>query len=95
MEQLEQSGLHPRNTIGAMSRLRLALEMLADSGAQGSTDVWFISRFTPELIDLLERGFATAEHEVVKRGHRAAEIVRIRITNEGRRAIGQTSLNWH
>ena len=68
--------------------------MLADAGEQGSTDVWFISRFTPELIDLLEKGLATAEREVVKNGHRAVEIVRVRITDEGRRAIGQVSLNW-
>jgi len=71
-------------------RLRLALEMLADAGKQGSADVWFILRFTRELIDLLESGFATAQREVTENGRRAVEIVRARITDEGRRAIGQT-----
>ena len=75
-------------------RLRLALEILADAGERGSTDVSFFSRFTPELIDLVESGFATAEREVVRRRGRPLEIVRIRITDEGRSAIGQASLNW-
>ena len=71
-------------------RLRLALEMLVDAGKHGSADVWFILRFTRELIDLLESGFATAEREVTKNGRRAVEIVRVRITDEGQRAVGQT-----
>ena len=74
--------------------LSLALEILADAGEQGRTDGWFLSRFTPELVDLLESGFATAEHEVVRRRDRYLEFVRVRITDEGRSAIGQTSWNW-
>jgi hypothetical protein len=76
--------------------LRLALEMLADAGEQGSTDVWFFSRFTPEIIDLLESGLATAEREVMRRNGRRHEIVRVRITDEGRRAIGgRSEFNRH
>jgi hypothetical protein len=74
------------STAGATShRLRLALEVLADAGEHGSSDSWFFSRFTLEVLDLLNNGFATAEREIVKNGHRAIEVVRVRITDEGRK----------
>jgi hypothetical protein len=69
-------------------RLRLALEILADAGEHGSTDPSFLARFTPELLDLLDGGFATAEREVLRNGHRVMEIARVRITDQGRRVVG-------
>jgi len=77
-------------------RLRLALEMLADAGAHGTTEFSFVSRFTPELLDLVRDGLATAEREVLRKGRRVIEIVRVRITDEGRRALeGQAGLIRH
>ena len=98
MEHLKQTAPYVRSTVWrAMShRLRLALEVLAHAGEHGSTDSSFFSRFTFELLDLVGSGFATAEREVVRSGQRPVEIVRVRITEEGRRVVGERAdLNQH
>jgi len=64
---------------------KVALEVLADLGEQGTTDSSFFSRFTLELLDLMDGGLATAEREIGPNGRRATEIVRVRITEEGRK----------
>jgi hypothetical protein len=59
-------------------------------------DSSFFSRFTLEVLDLMDGGFATAEREVPRNRHHAMEIVRVRIIDEGRRAVGgQADLNRH
>ena len=74
-------------------RTRLALEMLAAAGQHGSTDPMFLARFTPELLDLMSEGLATAEHEIVVTRGRPFEGARVRITDEGWRALeSQVSL---
>jgi hypothetical protein len=70
-------------------RRRLVLEMLADAGARGRTDPEFLARFTPELLDLVTGGLATAECEVAISGGRPFEVARIRITERGWRAIDE------
>jgi DNA-binding PadR family transcriptional regulator len=77
-------------------RIRLALEMLADAGQHGSTDPMFLARFTPELLDLMSDGLATTEREIrITRG-RPFEVARVKITDEGWRALeGQVSLDQH
>jgi hypothetical protein len=40
------------------------------------------------LAGLVRRGLAAAKHEVMKAGGKAIEVVRVRITAAGRRAVG-------
>jgi hypothetical protein len=61
--------------------------MLADAGARGRTDAEFLARFTPELLDLVTGGFATAECEVAISRGRPFEVARVRITERGWRVI--------
>jgi hypothetical protein len=68
-------------------RRRLVLEMLADAGEHGRSDPAFVARYTPELLDLVETGLATAEREIMIRCGRPFELACIRITEEGWRAI--------
>ena len=68
-------------------RRRLVLEMLADAGEHGRSDPALIARFTPELFDLVRDGLATAKREIMITDGRPFEIARIRITEEGWRAI--------
>jgi hypothetical protein len=68
-------------------RKRRALEMLADAGQRGRTDPPFLARFTPELLDLVRDGLATAEHETMRTRGRAVEVARVRFTDTGRMAI--------
>ncbi len=68
-------------------RRRRVLEMLADAGARGCRDPEFLSRFTPELLDLVTSGLATAECEIATSRGRPFEVARIRITERGWRAV--------
>jgi hypothetical protein len=63
------------------------LEMLADAGERGRADDVFLSRFTPELLDLVREEFAMVEREVKKVRGWPVEVARIRITDAGRKAI--------
>jgi hypothetical protein len=68
-------------------RRHLVLEMLADAGEDGHSDPAFIARYTPELLDLVENGLATAEREIMISCGRPFELACIRITEEGWQAI--------
>ena len=68
-------------------RRRLVLEMLADAGEHGRSDPAFIAGFTPELLDLVGDGLATAEREIMISCGRPFEVACIRITEKGWRAI--------
>jgi len=41
----------------------------------------------PTIVGLVSAGLATAEREVVKAGRKTIEVVRVRITEAGRKAI--------
>jgi hypothetical protein len=68
-------------------RKRRALELLAVSEPNGRVDSLFVARFTGELLDLVRDGLATARREPLGSGRLKVEVVRIRITDAGRRAI--------
>ena len=61
--------------------------MLADAGQRGSADPLFITWFTPELLDLVRDGLATAERATMKSPGRTVEVARVKITDSGRMAI--------
>lgn len=61
--------------------------MLADAGQRGCTDSLFFARFTPELLDLVRDGLATAERQIMRNRGRTVEVALIRITDAGRMAI--------
>ncbi len=68
-------------------RRLLVLGMLADAGARGRIDPEFVARFTPELLDLVSGGLATAAREVTITCGQPAEVARVKITEEGWRVI--------
>jgi len=77
-------------------RRRFALEMLADAGQHGRIDPWFVARFTPELLGLVDDGLATAERVTMRNRGRTVEAARVRITDAGMRAFGgQVSFTRH
>ena len=86
MEHLEQTtACAPRGWRVMNNSQKVALEVLANASEQGTIDSSFFSRFTFEPLDLMDSGFATAECEIAPNGRRAIEIVRVRITEEGRK----------
>ncbi len=64
-----------------------ALEKLADAGERGCADSAFVSRFMPELLDLVEEELATVEREVKKVRGWPLDFARVRITNKGRELL--------
>jgi hypothetical protein len=68
---------------------RSALELLAAAGARGCTEsIMLAHSFEIELLDGLVRdGLATAEPDRVRAGGRSIEVVRVLITDAGRRAL--------
>ena len=68
---------------------RRALEMLADAGEIGSTlDMLVTNGFPAELLaGLVSDGLAMMQGETVKVEERTSEIIRVMITEAGRRAI--------
>jgi hypothetical protein len=68
---------------------RRALKLLADAGPNGFTEhVLLVHGFDIEmLIGLAHDGLATTTVERVKAGRRTIEIVRLRITDAGLRAL--------
>jgi hypothetical protein len=72
------------------SEQRRALALLASSrpGVNAALLVYGHGFKRGVLGGLVRRGLAAAEHEVVMGGDKAVEVVRIRITEAGRRAIG-------
>ena len=74
---------------------RRALELLARSPGSGCTrPLWTAHGFTlATLVGLVRDGLADVQAETVSAGGRTTEIVRVRITAAGRRAIeGQAEL---
>jgi hypothetical protein len=68
---------------------RQALELLA-SGPHGATEELLVLAhgFDGDMIaGLVRRGFATAQRESMKAGGKTVEVVQIKITAAGRRAI--------
>ncbi|HMA75256.1 MAG TPA: hypothetical protein VKP67_27775 [Xanthobacteraceae bacterium] len=61
--------------------------MLADAGQRGSTNPFFVARFTSELLDLVGDGLAIAERATMRSRGRTVEVARIKITDAGRTAI--------
>jgi hypothetical protein len=67
---------------------RRALELLA-SCRDGCTEALMLAHgfTTPQLVELIRAGLATATAERVVAGGKAMEIPRVRITEAGRRAL--------
>jgi hypothetical protein len=72
---------------------RRALELLAAS-PDGCTEAIILAQgFTTDfLVDLVRAGLATAQTERAVVGARSVQVTRIRITDAGRRALGE--LRW-
>lgn len=68
---------------------RRVLELLAASGARGRADSLFVAKFTVELLDLVHDGLATVWPKSIKAKGQTIDFVRIRITDEGLRALDQ------
>jgi hypothetical protein len=75
---------HPRPT-----RIR-ALEALANYGPEGCTEALMLAHgFTVELmVALVRAGLAEVTTDHVVAGARTMEVLRLRITEEGQRALG-------
>jgi hypothetical protein len=67
---------------------RRALELLAAS-PDGATEAILLARglSIDVLVELVRAGLATAKAERVMAGGRSMEVARVRITDEGRRAL--------
>ena len=72
---------------------RRALELLAAS-PDGCTEAIMLAHgFTTDfLVDLIRAGMATSRTERVVAGGRSMEVIRVRITDAGRRALAE--LRW-
>jgi hypothetical protein len=71
---------------------RHVIELLAllSSSPHGATEALLVRAhgFSSDMISgLVRAGLATAERETMKAGAKSVEIVRVRITDDGRRAI--------
>ena len=68
---------------------RWALTLLADSGPGGCPEALLLAHgFTVDVVDgLLSNGLATKHHETMSAGGRMIEVVRVRITDAGRKAL--------
>jgi len=66
-----------------------ALEMLADAESRSNTIEMLIEDGVPaEMVaDLVRNGLASMQGDTVKVGGRAIEIIRVQITDAGKRAI--------
>ncbi len=68
-------------------RRRLVLRKLADAGERGRKDSDFVAQYTPELLELVRAGLATARREIRRTRGRLFEVTCVRITDEGCRAV--------
>jgi hypothetical protein len=68
-----------------------ALELLAGCGTEGCTEAILLARsFTVEqIVELVRAGLARATAEHVAMGRRTLEVARVRITEEGLRALAE------
>jgi len=78
---------------GPKPERRRALELLAAS-PDGCTEAIILAHgFTTDfLVDLIRAGLATAQTERAVVGRRSMQVTRMRITDAGRRALGE--LRW-
>lgn len=83
-------------------RRRLVLGMLAVAGEHGRTDSAFVAQYTPELLELVRGGLATAEREIRRTRGRPFGVTCVRITDEGCRAAkehsqpsAESNRGWH
>jgi hypothetical protein len=72
-------------------RRRLVLRKLAAAGEHGRKESAFVARYTPELIELVRDGLATAKREIRRIRGRLLEVTCVRITDEGCRAVQEHS----
>jgi hypothetical protein len=86
-EEYPMSVLHEERRLGMNQRR--ALELLAAAGERGCTGAGLFNHgFTVGMLaDLVWSGLATGHRETVRVGHRNIKVVRIRITDPGRRAL--------
>jgi hypothetical protein len=78
---------HPRNRRLSL-KARQALELLAVDPHGLAEALLLTYGFTRDLLaGLIDAGLATAQRQRVKVGGRTTEVVRIRITEAGRRAL--------
>jgi hypothetical protein len=76
--------------MGLAADQRQALDMLADAGPRGCTEAIMAAHFGIELLARLVReGLACVEVESVRAGGRTVDVVRMKITDDGRQAIAQ------
>jgi hypothetical protein len=70
---------------------RRALELLADAGPGGCTEAVMLAHgFTiGQMVDLVRAGLATATPQRVKAGREQMEVATLRITDAGRKALGE------
>lgn len=90
--QPDWNAIGARNQRGQKRRLgtkvRDTLELLAAASPSCPEPLLLAHGIKYELLaDLVRKGLATAQPETVGAGHRAIEVVRIKITEQGRRAI--------
>jgi hypothetical protein len=79
----------PRKRRPQPRRVIELLELLSSS-PHGATEALLVRAhgFSSDMISgLVRAGLATAERETMKAGAKSVEIVRVRITDDGRRAI--------
>ena len=71
------------------SEQRRVLRLLSDAEPHGIAEaLWAAHEFSAELLsDLVMGGLATMTGETLQAGGRAIEVVRVRITEAGQRAI--------
>lgn len=72
-------------------RRRLVLRKLAAAGEHGRRDSDFVAQYTPELLELVRGGLATAKREIRRTRGRLFEVTCVRITDEGCRAVEERS----
>jgi hypothetical protein len=71
-------------------RRHLVLRKLAAAGGHGRRDTAFVARYTPELLELVREGLATAKREIGRTRGRLFEVTCVRITDAGCRAFKET-----
>jgi hypothetical protein len=82
----------PRANGGLTRQCRRALELFAGSPTGCTEALLFAYGITVEiLIELINAGLATATSERVAAGSKTMEVARVRITEAGRRALGEST----
>jgi hypothetical protein len=81
---------HPASATILNDEQRLALRLLAGSPEGCTTSIMMAHGFTPEtLADLVRHGIAATKPETLHISGKSIEIVRMHITEAGRKAIAE------